>query len=106
MSVLNHGDVYRIGPLTINIPPRGEITCNKRQASIFTWNPKIPWPAGSHFVGAHFSQAEGLGLLGGQILRLLLCASPAVNPGPHTRILIHVLGLGLFARWISLGGEK
>lgn len=65
MSVLNHGDAYRIGPLTINIPPRGEITCNKCQTSIFTRNPKIPWPAGSHFVGAHFSQAEGLGLLVG-----------------------------------------
>lgn len=86
MSVLNHGDVYRTGPLTINIPPRGEITCNTRQASIFTQNPKIPGPAGSHFVGAHFSQAEGLGLLGGgQILRLLLCASPAVILG-HTHV--------------------
>lgn len=38
-------------------------------------------------MSAHVSQVEGLGLLGGQIFRFLLCASPVILQG-HTRVLL------------------
>lgn len=50
---------------------------------------QTPQATRSHSVGAHVARVEGLGLLGGQIFKFLLCASPVTIRG-HMHVLLAV----------------
>ena len=50
---------YAAAPLAVRVPPRGAVTSNGHQVSIFPWNLQLPRSSSSHS-----EDAEGPGLLG------------------------------------------
>lgn len=67
---------------------------------------QIPQASQTHSVAAHVTQGEGLGLVLGQTLRTLLCASPPILLGRTHTLLAVSLAWRLFARWTSFGERE